>query len=98
MGSAIERSGRASMSLKEAVRVAQSNNFMGLICSSRLLVSDAVADTTEVGRVPHQLTPISENGSFIDRIYQSRRFGAPHGYFQRAAESITAYLPYAGWS
>lgn len=26
------------MSVKEAVRVAQSNNFMGLICSSRLLV------------------------------------------------------------
>ena len=26
------------MSVKEAVRIAQSNNFMGLVCSSRLLV------------------------------------------------------------
>lgn len=30
------------MSIKEAVKIAQSNNFMGLVCSSRLLVcSDA---------------------------------------------------------
>lgn len=29
--------GRASLSIKEAVRIAQSNNFMGLICTSRLL-------------------------------------------------------------
>ena len=35
----VDISGRSSMSVKEAVRVAQSNNFMGLICSSRLLVS-----------------------------------------------------------
>lgn len=34
----IEISGRSSMSVKEAVRIAQSNNFMGLVCSSRLLV------------------------------------------------------------
>lgn len=31
-------SGRLAMSIKEAVRIAQSNNFMGLVCSSRLLV------------------------------------------------------------
>ncbi|KAI9652243.1 MAG: phosphate system positive regulatory protein pho81, partial [Trizodia sp. TS-e1964] len=35
--SSIESSGRSSLSVKEAVRIAQSNNFMGLICSSRLL-------------------------------------------------------------
>ncbi|KAF2223346.1 ankyrin repeat protein nuc-2 [Elsinoe ampelina] len=29
--------GRAAMSVKEAVRVAQGNNFMGLVCSARLL-------------------------------------------------------------
>lgn len=29
--------GRTDMSIKEAVRIAQSNNFMGLICTSRLL-------------------------------------------------------------
>lgn len=32
-------SGQRSMSIKEAVRIAQSNNFMGLLCYSRLLVS-----------------------------------------------------------
>lgn len=36
---AVQTSGRRSMSIKEAVRIAQSNNFMGLICYSRLLVS-----------------------------------------------------------
>ncbi|KAG7104273.1 Ankyrin repeat protein nuc-2 like [Verticillium longisporum] len=33
----IQSHGRRSTSIKEAVRVAQSNNFMGLICCSRLL-------------------------------------------------------------
>ena len=37
-GSIIDSSGHHSMSVKEAVRIAQSNNFMGLLCSSRLLV------------------------------------------------------------
>lgn len=34
----VESSGRKTTSIKEAVRIAQSNNFMGLVCSSRLLV------------------------------------------------------------
>lgn len=37
-------SGRTRISIKEAVRIAQSNNFLGLMCSSRLLVSGLVAD------------------------------------------------------
>jgi CDK inhibitor PHO81 len=36
--SVIQSSGRASMSIKESARIAQSNNFMGLICRSSLLV------------------------------------------------------------
>ncbi|RDW82087.1 SPX-domain-containing protein [Coleophoma cylindrospora] len=36
-GTNIESSGRRMTSIKEAVRIAQSNNFMGLICCSRLL-------------------------------------------------------------
>lgn len=36
---AIQINGRRTFSVKEAVRIAQSNNFMGLICCSRLLVS-----------------------------------------------------------
>jgi CDK inhibitor PHO81 len=35
---AIQTSGRRTISIKEAVRTAKDNNFMGLICSSRLLV------------------------------------------------------------
>jgi CDK inhibitor PHO81 len=36
---AVPSSGRRTTSIKEAVRTAQNNNFMGLICCSRLLVS-----------------------------------------------------------
>ncbi|KAK5127518.1 hypothetical protein LTR85_006857 [Meristemomyces frigidus] len=45
--------GRASMSIKEAVRIAQSNNFMGLICTSRLLelVPALVSSIKESGLV-----------------------------------------------
>jgi CDK inhibitor PHO81 len=35
---AIRSSGKRTTSIKEAVRIAQNNNFMGLICCSRLLV------------------------------------------------------------
>ncbi len=33
----VASAGRIDMSIKESVRIAQSNNFMGLVCSSRLL-------------------------------------------------------------
>jgi CDK inhibitor PHO81 len=33
----VQNSGRSTMSVKEAVQIARSNNFMGLICSWRLL-------------------------------------------------------------
>jgi CDK inhibitor PHO81 len=36
---AVQSSGRRTTSIKEAVRIAQSNNLMGLMCCSRLLVS-----------------------------------------------------------
>jgi CDK inhibitor PHO81 len=35
----IQSSGRRSASIKEVVRIAQSNNLMGLMCYSQLLVS-----------------------------------------------------------
>ena len=35
----VQSSGRTTISVKEAVQIARDNNFMGLICSSRLLVS-----------------------------------------------------------
>ena len=41
------------MSIKESVRIAQSNNFMGLICSSRLLdlIPALVSSIKEAGLV-----------------------------------------------
>src|SRR6478735_9638497 len=33
----VESSGRTQISVKDAVQIARDNNFMGLICSSRLL-------------------------------------------------------------
>lgn len=41
------------MSIKESVRIAQSNNFMGLVCSSRLLdlVPALVQSVKEAGLV-----------------------------------------------
>ena len=83
------------MSVKEAVRVAQSNNFMGLVCNSRLLVSDVALDTKHFERHHHQLIPVPENGSLINRIYQSRRVSTPYGYLHRAVEASSTYLPYA---
>lgn len=45
--------GRTSISIKESVRIAQSNNFMGLICTSRLLdlVPALVKSVKEAGLV-----------------------------------------------
>lgn len=42
--SSVRISGRRTFSIKEAVRIAQSNNFMGLVCCSRLLVSPSAID------------------------------------------------------
>ncbi|KAL4929611.1 putative cyclin dependent kinase inhibitor Pho81 [Aspergillus undulatus] len=49
----VDSSGRASMSIKESARIAQSNNFMGLICRSSLLnvVPALVATIKELGLV-----------------------------------------------
>ncbi|RAH41483.1 putative cyclin dependent kinase inhibitor Pho81 [Aspergillus brunneoviolaceus CBS 621.78] len=49
----VNSSGRASMSIKDSARIAQSNNFMGLICRSSLLnVVPALVDTIkELGLV-----------------------------------------------
>ncbi|KAJ5134058.1 hypothetical protein N7526_005423 [Penicillium atrosanguineum] len=49
----VNSSGRASMSIKESARIAQSNNFMGMICRSSLLnVVPALVETIkELGLV-----------------------------------------------
>ncbi|PYI10381.1 ankyrin repeat protein nuc-2 [Aspergillus sclerotiicarbonarius CBS 121057] len=67
----VDSSGRASMSIKESARIAQSNNLMGLICRSSLLnVVTAlvetikelglvlVADTSDDAEQPDQIDPM----------------------------------------
>lgn len=51
--SIVTNCGRTDMSVKESVRIAQSNNFMGLICTSRLLdlVPALVSSVKEAGLV-----------------------------------------------
>ncbi|KAL2816157.1 hypothetical protein BJX63DRAFT_430444 [Aspergillus granulosus] len=72
----VDSSGRASMSIKESARIAQSNNFMGLICRSSLLnVVPAlietikelglvlVADTSDEAEQPENHHALSVSGS-----------------------------------
>ena len=49
----VPNAGRIDMSIKESVRIAQSNNFMGLVCSSRLLnlVPALIKSVKEAGLV-----------------------------------------------
>jgi CDK inhibitor PHO81 len=57
----VQSSGRRTTSIKEAVRVAQNNNFMGLICSSRLLVRPPVSFhslPSLTSSKPHSLHPV----------------------------------------
>lgn len=54
-GAIVRSNGHASISVKEAVRIAQSNNFMGLMCNSRLLV----------GSHPHSQLRLIHNRSCI---------------------------------
>jgi hypothetical protein len=61
-------SGRTTTSVKEAVRIAQSNNFMGLMCSSRLLVSGK-----QNWRIKHMLTYSTGTGAGTDRVSQGGR-------------------------
>lgn len=65
-------SGRTTTSVKEAVRIAQSNNFMGLMCSSRLLVSSEWRHN----RSARELTGSTGAGTGIDRVCQDGRIGA----------------------
>ncbi len=63
--------GRAATSIKEAVRIAQSNNFMGLICTSRLLelVPALVSSIKEAGLVlisDYSHDPVLTNPGLLD--------------------------------
>lgn len=53
--SSVQNSDRSSMSVKEAVQIARNNNFMGLMCSWRLLVSQS-STCTGLAYFPKELT------------------------------------------
>ena len=72
----VENSGRTDMSIKESVRIAQSNNFMGLVCSSRLLelVPALIASVKEAG-----LVLISDYSHALPRGQQASVLNLPGG-------------------
>ena len=104
-GAVVPSSGHHSMSVKEAVRIAQSNNFMGLICSSRLLVSSQSPITYPWSRWllgVHTLTNFVEYGALSDRVDQSGRVSARYGHLRRQSAKClySAFLSNArgcGW-
>ncbi|KAF1970532.1 hypothetical protein BU23DRAFT_511455 [Bimuria novae-zelandiae CBS 107.79] len=59
----IESSGRTQISVKEAVQIARDNNFMGLICSSRLLsLAPAIIDSIKTAGLV-LVSDVSNNNS-----------------------------------
>jgi len=74
-----QSSGHVSLSVKEAVRIAKTNNFMGLVCSSRLLVRDPLPQSSPYFS---SLTIYTEDGARADRGRQSCRSGPRVEYEQ----------------
>ncbi|KAF2416400.1 hypothetical protein EJ08DRAFT_600583, partial [Tothia fuscella] len=69
-------SGRTVLSVKEAVQVAQNNNFMGLICSSRLLdLAPALIEAIKTA----SLVLISDVSGSKDRSAAFGPRGVPEG-------------------
>lgn len=92
----VQSSGRTTISVKEAVQIAKDNNFMGLICSSRLLVSSSkhtrslsylspLRDET-CGKL--HLADINLLGSCpcLDRVYQNCRPCSRFGYLRLSTD------------
>ncbi|KAL3473750.1 hypothetical protein BJX99DRAFT_191191 [Aspergillus californicus] len=80
----VDSSGRASMSIKESARIAQSNNFMGLICRSSLLnVVPALIETIkELG-----LVLVADTSDDTEQAEQNHR-----------ATSVTGSMGVADWA
>ncbi|MCJ1383078.1 phosphate system positive regulatory protein pho81 [Xylographa soralifera] len=76
----VEMNGRGSMSVKEAVRIAQSNNFMGLVCTSRLLnMVPALVDFIKVAGLV-LVTDTSEDLANFERgTVQTPSYRVPEG-------------------
>ncbi|KAH8811787.1 hypothetical protein F5884DRAFT_855122 [Xylogone sp. PMI_703] len=68
---AVEINGRRTTSIKESVRIAQSNNFMGLICNSRLLdmvpaLIESIKSEGLVLVIDKSAEPSADQGTFND--------------------------------
>jgi CDK inhibitor PHO81 len=77
--SMVSNCGRTAMSIKESVRIAQNNNFMGLVCSSRLLdlIPALVSSVKEAGLV--LISDYSHASSSIMGAGQPTLHGLPKG-------------------
>lgn len=79
---AIQSSGRTTISVKEAVQIARDNNFMGLICSSRLLdLAPALIESIKTAGLVlvSDITDSGlENGTDL-QVAQPRRYRTPDG-------------------
>ena len=77
----IQSSGRTTISVKEAVQIARDNNFMGLICSSRLLdLAPALIESIKTAGlvlVSDITDSVADNGGL--QIAQPRRQTTPDG-------------------
>ncbi|XXG97150.1 ubiquitin-binding protein cue5 [Hypoxylon texense] len=76
--SVIQSSGRRTFSVKETVRIAQSNNFMGLVCCSRLLnMVPALVDAIK----SHGLALVVDKSAeqVTDPYFHAESFSIPKG-------------------
>ncbi|KAI9811445.1 MAG: phosphate system positive regulatory protein pho81 [Pycnora praestabilis] len=84
----VESSGRKSLSVKEAVRIAQDNNFMGVICCSRLL--DMVPALIESIKVAGLVLVTDTTGTSSDNKDTTATTAA--SYFYGLSEGIDGAL------
>lgn len=96
---AVRSSGRRSASIKEVVRIAQSNNFMGLMCFSRLLVRCPFTIFTTLPSLPlyhfYPFTPFTLPPS---SILHNPFLPAPSPIFSPKYHMKTKLTIYRTWS
>lgn len=88
----VKFSGRRSMSIKEAARIAQGNNLMGLMCRSNLLVSQTPYNNDP--RMNHTTiltTHPLERNALPRRIDKRTRPSPSHRHIRRNCRTNTAF-------
>lgn len=76
----VQSSGRTTISVKEAVQIARDNNFMGLICSSRLLdLAPALIESIKTAGLV-LVTDITDGSAGLEPVVaQPRQRATPDG-------------------